>query len=106
MDSAQRDYDTDKENIIATSELANAYIETLANLEGQGELTEEGQIRYTATVNELKRIMPELNLTINEQTGFIDVGTKALYDNVKAWKANAIGQAILKKARKRDGSRS
>lgn len=100
MDSAQRDYDTDKENIIATSELANAYIETLANLEGQGELTEEGQIRYTATVNELKRIMPELNLTINEQTGFIDVGTKALYDNVKAWKANAIGQAILKKQEK------
>lgn len=97
MAAIQDTFDEDKANIEATAALAEDYITTLLKLEYQGVKTKEQQTEYANTVKQLKRVMPDLNIVIDAQTGKIEGGTRALLKNVDAWKQNAIAEALMRK---------
>ena len=78
-----------------TATQARIYIDLLAELEEQGLDTAEAQETYKLTVDKLNAIMPELNLTIDEQTGHINSTIEALYAEVDAWEALAIKEALM-----------
>lgn len=100
MDTANRDYEADKANIIATSELADKYIDRLVELEAAGLDNATAQREYKILVDELKRSIPGLNIVIDENTGKIQGGADALRDQVKGWKETAIAQALYTKQQK------
>lgn len=76
---------------------ASEYARALETLEAQGLDTAESQSQYAILVDKINAIMPGLNLTISEQTGLIEGGTKALWDNIAAWKQQMYQQAYQAK---------
>ena len=48
------------------------------------------------TVDALNALMPELNLSIDEQTGLVQGGTDAIYDHIQALKDQAVAEGIEK----------
>ena len=99
MEEAERTYDATMATTMATATVAEQYIMTLEGLEAQGLNTAEAHAQYESVVAQLKAVMPELNVTINEQTGLIEQNTDALLAEVEAWKKLAIQQAIQDKMR-------
>lgn len=70
--------------------IAEHYVSRLAELEEAGLTTAEAQQEYANTVALLNELMPELNLTIDEQTGLLEQDTKAVRVNIDAWKQRAL----------------
>lgn len=97
FESADEVYSETAESVEATAALAQEYIDRLEELERQGLKTEESQAEYRDTIEKLRAIMPELNITLNEQTGLIEGGTKALREQADAWKKVAIEEALQTK---------
>lgn len=64
--------------IEATASLAETYIERLRALEDAGLKTARAQEEYATIVEALNDIYPELNLTIDENTGLINMSTEAV----------------------------
>jgi len=64
--------------------VAKDYVTRLQELEAQGLKTNAQQQEYRMLVDLLNEAMPDLNATIDEQTGLIKGGTDALLDNIKA----------------------
>ncbi len=79
--------------IKATTTVAEKYVEKLEALEKAGLGSAEAQSEYAATIASLNKLMPELNLTIDETTGKIQGGTDAIRDQIAAWKEAAEAQA-------------
>lgn len=77
----------------AAYETVDRYIERLEALEAQGSLTDEQQAEYAMLLEQINAIMPELNASLDEQTGFIKGGADALRDQAKQWKNAAIQEA-------------
>ena len=94
MEEAERTYDATMATTLATATVAERYILTLKDLEAQGLNTAEAHAQYESVVAQLNALMPDLNVTINEQTGLIEQNTGALLADVEAWKELAIQQAI------------
>ena len=90
--SAEALADTQSE-ISANTSLAKRYVERLREIEGAGLDTAEAQQEYAQTVELLNTLMPELGLTINENTGRVDQNTWAIEDNVDALSELAREQA-------------
>ena len=82
---------------MATASAAEQLIDRLAALEAQESMTEGEAALYARTVDELRTLMPELNIEIDAQTGFLVGGTDALRENTEAWKENALAQALQEK---------
>ena len=82
------------EVLMATAATAKDYVDQLKELEAQGLETADAQEKYRQTVSKLQTIMPELNVTINAQTGLIEQSTDALYEHIEALKKEAIAQAL------------
>ena len=80
-----------------TAAQAAIYAQRLKELEAAGLDTDAAHKEYELTVEKLNAILPELNLTIDEQTGLINGGTEALLRNIDAWKQAALEQAALDK---------
>ena len=78
----------------ATAEQASHYVKILEELETAGLDSAESQEAYRQTVEKLNAIMPELNLTIDEQTGLVSIGTEAINAQIDAWKELAIQEAL------------
>lgn len=97
MINSEKDYQAETDNIFATAEAAKAYLDRLAELEKQGELSAEEQLEYNTTLLALQKTMPGLNILIDEQTGKIKGGTTAVYEQIDAWVDLAVGEAMLKK---------
>lgn len=74
---AKAGYETQREACI---KLANE----LDELQGKTSLTASEQARQAAIVEELNTLMPELNLSIDEQTGLTNMSTEALLGNIDA----------------------
>ncbi len=74
--------------------MCDGYIERLAELEDQGVKTNAQQQEYAMLVDEIKTLMPELNIELDEQTGLIKGGVSALKDQAAAWKDAAIAEAM------------
>ena len=86
---------TTRQETEAAAMSAGIYIDRLQELEQAGTATGESQEEYRATVEELNRLIPDLNAQIDEQTGLVIGGTDALRQNTEAWKQNAITQALM-----------
>lgn len=59
-------------------------VNELDALQSKTSLTASEQARQAAIVEELNTLMPELNLSINEQTGLTNMSTEALLGNIDA----------------------
>ena len=62
----------------------------LQELEAAGLDTADAQKRYAATVKALNQVMPELNLSIDEQTGLVNMETAAIEDQIEAMRERAM----------------
>lgn len=78
----------------AAAQAAEPYIARLSELEQQSSLTNNEQQEYAALIEQIHAILPDVNLDINEQTGRLEGGTAALYDNIAAWREAAVAQAL------------
>jgi len=76
---------------------ASYYADRLDELAASGLNTAEAQREYELVVEQLNTLIPELNLTIDEQTGLLNQNADALRADIKAWKENATAQALQKK---------
>ena len=79
---------------MSTATLAERYVERLKELRFEIRDNKEAQEEYAAIVRILNNLIPDLNLALDEQTGHIKGGTDALQDQIEAWKANAMAQAM------------
>lgn len=75
--------------IAQSADAARAATAVLADFGDKAALTEEQQKQWEAVVTELVRTIPELGSLINMQTGDIEGGTQALYENISAWEEAA-----------------
>lgn len=97
MQDAEDAYRSTEISTIATATVAEQYAIRLRELEEAGLNTAQAQEEYRATVEKLKIVMPELNLSIDEQTGLLEQNTGAILDQVEAWKQAAVQAAMYEK---------
>lgn len=91
---SEKTYRETADQTLATATAAEALIDKLAALESQESMTKGETALYAKTVDELRALMPELNIKIDEQTGLLIGGAEALRVNTEAWKENALAQAM------------
>lgn len=94
---AQNTFDKTSSEITAAASLAEGYIQRLEELEQAGLDSAVAQTEHARTVEMLKGLIPGISIEIDAQTGKIIGGTAALLENTKAWKANAVAQALQAK---------
>ncbi len=82
-----------REGMEAQAEVCRKLSEELKELQSKTGLTTEEQTRQKMIVEQLNQAMPELNLAINEQTGLINMSTKALDNNIESMMALAKAEA-------------
>ena len=97
MITIESTYQSSMANIESTSKLAEDYVTQLEALEAAGVKTTEQQKQYTAIVQKLKALIPSLNISIDEQTGLIVGGTKAIREQTSAWKEQAVLEIMMRK---------
>lgn len=73
---------------------ALSYIERLRELEAQGLKTNEQQAEYKTLVERLRTVMPDLNLELDEQTGYLKSSADELERQIKYQKELAKVNAI------------
>lgn len=81
--------------IAATAGLAEQYVRRLQELETAGLNTAESQREYKQVVELLNALMPELGLTINENTGRLDQNTASIEANIRSLRKQAEQQAKM-----------
>lgn len=97
MQDAEDAYKSAETATVATATVAEQYVKRLQELEEAGLDTAKAQEEYRATVEKLKIVMPELNLSINEQTGLLEQNKGAILEQIEAWKQAAIQAAMYEK---------
>lgn len=79
------------------SEEALKLVDHLKELEEAGLNTADAQEEYRLTVEKLNTIMPDLNLTIDKETGLVSMNTDLIRKNILAWRDRMKLQAYEKK---------
>ena len=94
-------YDIGQSNaqIKDTAALAYQYVSQLEELERQGVNSATAQEEYNNTIELLRSLLPDINISIDEQTGLLKDGTAELRNQIEAWKDLAIAEAYQSKAR-------
>lgn len=93
IECARVQFDSLRNNTEITAQTAEEYIETLERLEAQGLTSAQAQEEYSTTIGRLQALLPDINISINEQTGLLRGGTKALREQVTAWENLAYAEA-------------
>lgn len=96
ISAASAETDDTIASITGAADAARNYVDRLVELEVQGLKTAVAQEEYRMTVDALNALMPELNLSIDEQTGLVEGGTDAIYDHIQALKDQAVAEAMQK----------
>lgn len=91
--AAAETYDKQSEHIEASAAVVERYVMRLKELEEQGVSTAEQQAEYNKLIEQIRALMPDLNIEIDKQTGLLKDGADALLENVAAWKEYAKMQA-------------
>lgn len=78
---------TARESMGSEAEACKKLVEELKGLQENTRFTVEEQARMESIVMQLNKVMPELNLSIDEQTGRLNMSTRALEDNIEAMMA-------------------
>lgn len=97
LENAQAQFDATQAKTESNVYIAEQYVQRLKDLEVAGLNTDEAHREYAATVAALNDLIPDLNLTIDEQTGLINQNTDAILADIDAWKDRAIQQAMQDK---------
>lgn len=97
IDAAKEKFAESQVEIEGTAFAAEAYATRLRELEAAGLNTAAAQKEYELTVEALNELIPDLNLTIDEQTGLINKNIDALELEIDAWKRNAVAKALQDK---------
>ncbi len=90
-------YEEAKLDVDGAAGAAKHYVDRLRELEEAGLNTAAAQREYELVVEEINKLIPDLNLVIDEQTGLIEGDTKALYENIEAWQKKATQEALQEK---------
>lgn len=94
MEQAEQTYRSTVSEVNSATSAANVYISRLQALEAEGLNTAAAQREYSMCVEQLNTLIPDLNLTIDEQTGLLEQNTDAIVADMEAWKDRAIEQAL------------
>ena len=97
FEQANATYRESETHILATSDAAKSYIDRLRELESQGSMTNEQQTEYQSIIDKIRYLLPDINIELDEQTGLLVGGADALWNQVDAWKAVALQQALTTK---------
>ena len=97
VDDANEKLDRTENEINAAAHAAGYYVTRLEELEAAGLTNAVVQKEYALIVEELNKLIPELNLTINEQTGLVEGNISAIRADIEAWKEYATASAIQEK---------
>lgn len=97
MEDANTRYEETKADVDGAAYAAEHYVGRLRELEQAGLDTAVAQKEYEMIVERLNELIPDLNLSIDEQTGLIEGNTEALYSDIEAWKKNATAKALQDK---------
>ena len=98
IDATRGSIDEQTASIDAQSGMVDAWIARLKELEKKSSLTEEEQNDWNMTLGKLKQVIPEVSDLINDQTGEIEGGTRALEQQAEAWEANLRAESYAKLA--------
>ncbi|MBD5395022.1 MAG: phage tail tape measure protein [Lachnospiraceae bacterium] len=82
-----------REGMEAQADVCRKLAGELKELQSKTSLTTEEQARQKMIIEQLNQAMPELNLAIDEQTGLINMSTKALDDNIESMMSLAKAEA-------------
>lgn len=91
--AAVESYEKQSTHIEASATVVERYVMRLKELEEQGVNTAEQQAEYNKLIEQIRALMPDLNIEIDKQTGLLKDGADALLENVAAWKEYAQMQA-------------
>lgn len=97
MENAEKQFQNTAEETESAAYIAEYYVKRLEELEAAGLNTTDAQREYAGIVQELNVLIPDLNLSINEQTGLIEQSTNAILVDIQAWKDRAVVQAMQEK---------
>ena len=81
----------------ATANAARAYLDRLKELEKQSDKTADEMAEYEHIVQMLNKLIPNLNLKIDETTGKLNKQTDSIKTNIDAWEKMAVGQSLAQK---------
>ena len=103
VSSAEASRDAYRSTVETTAMAAaevNKYLDRLEELEQQTSMTEDEQDEYRKTIAKINAIMPELNLQIDKETGYLKGGIKPLREQIelitKRAKLSATESALTK----------
>lgn len=94
VQAAEETYADSMAATAATADLAKEYVAQLKELETQGLSTNEQQAEYATTVEKLNTLIPDLNLALDEQSGYVVGTTDAILDQIDAWEQAAYAEAL------------
>ena len=97
MDRIEDNYRETQTEINGAAGAAEYYAERLRELEEAGLDSAVAHKEYEMVVEQLNELIPDLNLTIDEQTGLIDRNVDALKADIEAWEENATAKAVQEK---------
>lgn len=87
---AEKQFAKTAKQTTANATVAKSFVKRLKELEAAGLDTADAQKKYATTVKALNDVMPELNLSINEQTGLVNKETSAIEDQIDAMRERAM----------------
>lgn len=86
-----------EDEIYTAAFAAEHYADRLKELEDAGLDNAVAQQEYALIVEELNKLVPDLNLTINEQTGLVNKNIDAIRGDIAAWQEYALAAAMQEK---------
>lgn len=96
IDASNKSFNETEKSVSATASVAQIYVEKLEALDKQSNKTNEEIDKMSRLVDLLNGLFPDLGLTIDETTGKLNKQTKAITDQIEAWKNLAIQEAYSK----------
>lgn len=90
FEDAEKQFEKTAKQTKANATVAKSFVKRLKELEAAGLDTADAQKKYATTVQALNQIMPELNLSIDEQTGLVNMETAAIEDQIEAMRERAM----------------
>ena len=97
VEAANSRYDETKVEVDGAAYAAETYVKRLQELEEAGLDTAVAHKEYEMIVAELNELIPDLNITIDEQTGLLNKNTDAILADIDAWKEDATAKALQEK---------
>ena len=97
ISDTSKQFETAEKDISSAAYAAKFYADRLKVLEDVGLDSAAAQQEYAQVVEELNKLVPDLNLSIDEQTGLVNKNTDAILADIDAWKEYATAAALQEK---------